>query len=493
MTKTKGYKLPDVMPDGLRCFMVAIPDDDAFLYAFMGAYRFFGTWVAWEREDSHRGTIAAELWRSAIEWTEGNMCDLPDYTAIFESWPITDIAIRLDEISTKLGQIQAGMAESQTVSIYNDCCCGDTGTGTPPTWYDGGNSGTGGEPLDPPDDSWATQEEYEAYKCKAANRIADDFLKTLANMAGFSGMVGILGAVAAAALLNTSALSGMIVGLMAIGMTAVGAVVLLLGTFVAMVLGGEAVILLIGDVANGITKADIVCSLYDSVDTEQARGAIVAIVEDAIGEASLGDNATLITEFFSRLLTVIVPEKSLKVLFSYDEDTDLSTAGYDCANCGLTPLLISDNFDVDTLSPGVLWTPTRYSWQLDAAEGNARDIDSANLRLFNSNWVAWGAPNGMCQDMTIEFDYTKLEDTGGTRYFTIRVKRIDGATLEVATFPVAGMTIGQKYHASVAVNADVACTGLGGTYIISWNLSTSGSRLRISIDNVVVRGTVTPT
>lgn len=327
----KAYLIPETLPDGLRCFMIAIPDDDLFLWQFMGAYRFFGTWVAWERDAAKRGTAVAELWRQAIEWTEGHMCDLPDYTEIFGAWPFEGMAVSLAEISAKLDGLQSSQSQSQTITLYNQCCGQVDGLPAPPAWVDDGNAGTGGLPTDPPDETWSTPEEYAAYKCRAANKLVDDFVLTLMGLTSFSGIIGTIGAVYAAALLNTSALSGMIVGLMALGLTASGAVTLLLGVFIAMVLAGESVILFIGDVASGLNKAELVCLLMDSSDTGQAKAAFTAATAVALADVDAGDHAGLLAQFFARLLTVIVPESTMQILFTYDESIDIYEPQEDCA------------------------------------------------------------------------------------------------------------------------------------------------------------------
>jgi len=65
-----GYLVPEnPSPDGFICLKVFIPNDDVYLYAFSGAYQYFGKWLAWERDESHKGALAALAWREAIHKT----------------------------------------------------------------------------------------------------------------------------------------------------------------------------------------------------------------------------------------------------------------------------------------------------------------------------------------------------------------------------------------------------------------------------------------
>lgn len=180
MTQRKAYPIPETLPENLRCFFVAIPDDDLFLYQFMGAYRFFGTWVAWERDAAKRGKDAAALWRNAIEWTEEHMnCEFPDYTEI-----LLQIVERLDNLTSVVenkdcsGQSEEDMA----ITINNSNCCGCCGS----------SSCTGGyvddvelddlDLPDPPDDE--PPDDVNLYqKCSVAHYMTMQLRNTLIRLA----------------------------------------------------------------------------------------------------------------------------------------------------------------------------------------------------------------------------------------------------------------------------------------------------------------------
>jgi len=72
-TNHPGYLIPDnPQPDGLYCLKVFIPRDETYLYAFSGAFQFFGKWLAWQRDAGHNATLAAAAWRDAIQYTFDN-------------------------------------------------------------------------------------------------------------------------------------------------------------------------------------------------------------------------------------------------------------------------------------------------------------------------------------------------------------------------------------------------------------------------------------
>ena len=63
----KSYPAPEVInPGGYRCIQVLVPDDPLYISEFFQAYRFFGTWLAWPRDNSHTGKQIADIWKDGI-------------------------------------------------------------------------------------------------------------------------------------------------------------------------------------------------------------------------------------------------------------------------------------------------------------------------------------------------------------------------------------------------------------------------------------------
>jgi len=95
-----GYLLPDnPQPEGYICLKVFIPDAPEYLYAFSGAYQFFGKWLAWERDEGNNATLAAAAWREAINKT------------FLEAWlncgeEMDDCCEQIEEILTRLEELE---------------------------------------------------------------------------------------------------------------------------------------------------------------------------------------------------------------------------------------------------------------------------------------------------------------------------------------------------------------------------------------------------
>lgn len=72
MTKPNiGYLLPDgeAYTADLACMMLFYPDKPEYRRALFGALDYFGTWLAWERDDDKRGKDAAKAWAEATVLT----------------------------------------------------------------------------------------------------------------------------------------------------------------------------------------------------------------------------------------------------------------------------------------------------------------------------------------------------------------------------------------------------------------------------------------
>lgn len=71
MHDDRQYLLP---PEGeeeaeIKCCIIFYPDHPAYRRALWGSLDYLGSWIAWERDEEHRGTVAAKLWKSANEQT----------------------------------------------------------------------------------------------------------------------------------------------------------------------------------------------------------------------------------------------------------------------------------------------------------------------------------------------------------------------------------------------------------------------------------------
>jgi hypothetical protein len=66
--KDVGYLLPEVIdPEAAVCIRVYVPDAPEYIAAFWGSYEFLTAWIAWEKDDAHRGKEAAAVWKPYFE------------------------------------------------------------------------------------------------------------------------------------------------------------------------------------------------------------------------------------------------------------------------------------------------------------------------------------------------------------------------------------------------------------------------------------------
>lgn len=178
----RGYLIPDpIDPGGERCIAVFIPDDDTALYAFMGAYQFFTTWVAHDKDGTNSAALRAAVWARAYERTitEGLMCvsmtelqDLIDQIAAC----CEAITGALDSINTtneNMVDVWANIEVNNYADFLLNCIpCEDR-----PPYIEPG-PGPNPDPInDPPVGS--TPDEYYIYLCRAANYAVDQMIVNL--------------------------------------------------------------------------------------------------------------------------------------------------------------------------------------------------------------------------------------------------------------------------------------------------------------------------
>jgi len=120
VAKHPGYLLPEnVAPTDFYCLRVYIPKEAEYLYAFSGAFQFFGKWLAWERDADNNAKLAAEVWRNAINYTFDNgWLNCGDDT----------VCANCDLIPLILEQLQE--LNNMNVNVNCGCGCGCAG-GTP--------------------------------------------------------------------------------------------------------------------------------------------------------------------------------------------------------------------------------------------------------------------------------------------------------------------------------------------------------------------------
>jgi len=194
--------------------------------------------------------------------------------------------------------------------------------------------------VDPGDQSnqippagFATWAEYTDYKCRAANRIADEWTQTVRNMATLGGIGSVIGAAALALFIQTSLLSGILVGIMALGFSAASAAAIIIGLLITLIVGNAAQFAFFDDLADDLdtNHADFVCDIFTATSVAVAKNRI-GLFTLAYANASEPFNSTL-TDLISNLFN----DNLLNILFVEDPETAEYVGTVDCDACSFYP------------------------------------------------------------------------------------------------------------------------------------------------------------
>lgn len=279
---SSGYLIPaDPSPENYRCLRVYAPDDPLYMAALLGALTYMGQWTAWERDELHRGTLAANSWKVANELTmDGLSVPCGDN-------PITDeemnqILEQLEDIRNQLEELnQMNVTVTQTV---NGCGCGgDETVATTNT--------TDGIILDPdetgviPTYATDTVGTADSARCRVANWMALLVVQTVRTMSTIGTMP-----------MTLSNVVGVLVSIFTIGngliwsMTAI----LALGYRVVNSLASDSFDYFdtVADVMESGMES-LVCALYDWTSAEnlgaQLNGKIYEFVAGAKSQVGMSD------------------------------------------------------------------------------------------------------------------------------------------------------------------------------------------------------------
>lgn len=157
MTKDwPGYPLPDgdLGQDEIVCQLVYLPNRDKYWQALYAAVHYMSTWIAWERDDDHRGKDAASNWREAFELTE-------------ECWRMAC----LDEITDRM-DIMIDLLGNQM------SCCGTTTIGPIITVVTNIVPGEGDDPTEWGETAVADWDEWSEYVCYHAHVYVDSLINS---------------------------------------------------------------------------------------------------------------------------------------------------------------------------------------------------------------------------------------------------------------------------------------------------------------------------
>ncbi len=171
---------------------------------------------------------------------------------------------------------------------------------------------------DPPGD-FNTWDEFDEYKCKAANWILDKYTGTLGNLSAFSGIVGGLTlAVLAGVLLFTVPPVGLI------------AIIVALSVLIGIDIGLCANF---ADIKSALEndRQNIVCGLFNAIDTQAAIAVINEAASDAISDL---DMPVATQEQLEIACHNLLWNDNVRELFEFNEEIESYVGTVDCANCG---------------------------------------------------------------------------------------------------------------------------------------------------------------
>lgn len=316
-------------PEGREGFLCISQSTWAMAYSLVMGY---GYWRSryYKEGASTLETLTDEEWEEvtdivdlAVEELSMSGCD--------------DLINAIGDVSTQIAGIglQMGDLSVSLVAQQQTACCSPYGSVPPVPVGDQGDPDT-----DPVPDGFASWDDYFVYKCEAANKIVDDWIDTVGNLATLGGVLGAIGAVALGLFLQTSLLSGMLVGLMAVGFSAGAAAAVVVGALVALVAGGLGLFAYFADLAGDMAtaKADVICDLYDAESVGDATAILLAFTSDeALGLTyDPADDDVLFQATVNAMAGALLSTSVMNSLFELDTDVQGYSGSIDCGvDCSL--------------------------------------------------------------------------------------------------------------------------------------------------------------
>ena len=245
---------------------------------------------------------------------------------------VGDLTTQIAGIGVQMGDLSVSLlTQNQTA------CCSSYGSVPPDAVADEDDPD-----VDPPPTGFASWSAYFDYKCEAANKIVDDWIATIGNLASLSGVLGAIGIVAMGLFLQTSLLSGLLTGLMIVGFSAGVSAAIVIGALVALVAGGAGLFVYFLDLATDMesTKSDIVCDLWGSTTVEDATDLLLAFTSDtALGLTyDPADDETLFQGTVGVIADSILSPAVMNSLFEFDADVEGYAGDIDCDTACVAPV-----------------------------------------------------------------------------------------------------------------------------------------------------------
>jgi len=352
------YPLPDGGPPytaDLRWFLVAVPDDVAFVRAAMGAYTELTKYFMWGHEGKEPGrNEAAQVWEAAVAAT---------LEALEMGFP--DILLgHIDEVETLLQFI-----------VDKNVCCPATGIEDVVTdWQDvvGDVIDTSGGDVvvgvgDPPPGA-ADWTQFQSKLCDGASKYADGLIAMVDNFAIIQGLLSGL------TLATLGAFIASFLPILGVSVVAAGVVVTALGLLgkldelqdlVEPVSGWDAMRTALTD-----ARQDIICAIITSDTAAQAAARVQAIVE------GIDSNIWAWIRFFT------IPTIVMQRIFNMESD---AAGGYG-GGCGTCDTILPGNWVLfDTFAPtGQDYTTVLGDYSAEMVRATFSQV--SNQQSFRTQW-----------------------------------------------------------------------------------------------------------
>lgn len=270
-----------------------------------------------------------------------------------------------DDIVTALEGIQGAISSSSTTSGGSGCGCVMDG-GTDLTDVNDGESVVTPDREGPPPEGFETWEEFDLFKCNAIGWFLDNYIGTLRNWGGFSGLIGGL---TVAVIVGVTLLTVPPVGL-ALIMAALGSLLVLdIGLFAGFITIADCI---------EDAKETLLCSMYNVDNSNDALILLQAKVDECIsGLEGLPPGADL---FFSQACYQLMSNDALGVAYSGQGDIEGHT-GEDCSACLSADCLFLTYGFITSIEPAEGYDGVMHTTTAENASGFGCDASEWAVRI----------------------------------------------------------------------------------------------------------------
>lgn len=306
-----GYRIPvNVQPEDMICLRIFIPNDQIYLEAMSGAFSDMGRWLNWEKDGTNRASLAAAVWKEAIDYTYEN------------GW--LNCGDNMDccgEIIERLTNIELSLQglENMNINVNTGCGCGcgcGSGSGIPQSQLP---QQTEGYPLPPTPSNIAPSTPIDSWKCDAANQVVNDWIALYVNFK--ASVIG--GDATIAAIISIAGALAVLTGGLTVGLTILAGI------------AGAAAITVLDWVQEWLEehRPALVCAIVAGSTPAESYANVVAYI-GTNKNTPLGATAGF---FVQNQVTAVAQDTDWNLVFNPGSMTiDPSLVGSDCSGCSLS-------------------------------------------------------------------------------------------------------------------------------------------------------------